>query len=161
MFPEPTELRLIGCLTESIWNPTSKSKMVDSKNQLADILTERKKHVMNGTIFYVYSTSAFSALQASFKRCRKGRKKETVRKELPPNGNQWEIWCREAFAGYSTVQNSTASASHGNFTPENHELGLIAGTGQPVAEKRIQKPESNESDRRWNFSKAASRRKDP
>ena len=40
MFPEPTELLLIGCLIESIWTPESKSNNIDTKNQLADILTK-------------------------------------------------------------------------------------------------------------------------
>ena len=38
MFPELTELLLIGDLTESIWNPKSKSNMLTPKKQLADIL---------------------------------------------------------------------------------------------------------------------------
>ena len=38
MFPGLTELLLIGCLIELIWIP--KSKSIDTKNQLADILTK-------------------------------------------------------------------------------------------------------------------------
>ena len=44
MFPEPTELLLIGCLKESIWTPKSKSNTSTPKNQLADILTKGKFH---------------------------------------------------------------------------------------------------------------------
>ena len=40
MFPEPTELLLIGYLTESIWIPKSKSNTLTPKNQLADIRTK-------------------------------------------------------------------------------------------------------------------------
>ena len=40
MFPEPTELLLIGYLIESICSPISKIKHLDTKNQLADILTK-------------------------------------------------------------------------------------------------------------------------
>ena len=40
MFPELTELLLIGCSIESIWTPKSKIKYIDTKNQLADILTK-------------------------------------------------------------------------------------------------------------------------
>ena len=40
MFPEPTELRLIGCSIESIWVPKFQIKNIDTKNQLADILTK-------------------------------------------------------------------------------------------------------------------------
>ena len=37
---EPRELPLIGCLTELTWNPKIQSKYVNTKNQLADILTK-------------------------------------------------------------------------------------------------------------------------
>ena len=40
MFPEPTELLLIGYSIESIWTPKSKLNTFDTKNQLADILTK-------------------------------------------------------------------------------------------------------------------------
>ena len=40
MFPELTELRLIGCLIELIWIPKIQIKYIDTKNQLADILTK-------------------------------------------------------------------------------------------------------------------------
>ena len=40
MFPESTELLLIGCLIESIWTPKIHIKYIDTKNQLADILTK-------------------------------------------------------------------------------------------------------------------------
>ena len=39
MFPGPTELRLIGCLIELIWIPKIQIKCINTKNQLADILT--------------------------------------------------------------------------------------------------------------------------
>ena len=39
MFPEPTELLLIGCSIESIWTPKIQIKYIDTENQLADILT--------------------------------------------------------------------------------------------------------------------------
>ena len=35
-YPEPTELRLIGLITESIWTPKSKSDMLTPKTQLTD-----------------------------------------------------------------------------------------------------------------------------
>ena len=40
MFPEPTQLLLIGCLIESILDPIIQIKYIDTKNQLADILTK-------------------------------------------------------------------------------------------------------------------------
>ena len=40
MFPEPTELLLVGFSIQSIWIPRSKSNTATPKNQLADILTK-------------------------------------------------------------------------------------------------------------------------
>ena len=40
MFPEPTKLLLIGWLIESILNPQILITYIDTKNQLADILTK-------------------------------------------------------------------------------------------------------------------------
>ena len=40
MFPGPTELRLIGYSIELIWTPKIQIKYIDTKNQLADILTK-------------------------------------------------------------------------------------------------------------------------
>ena len=37
---EPTELYLIGCVTESIWTPKIQIKYIDTKNQLAHMLTK-------------------------------------------------------------------------------------------------------------------------
>ena len=41
---ESTELLLIGCLTELIWTPKSKTKYIDTKHQLADIFDQREFH---------------------------------------------------------------------------------------------------------------------
>ena len=40
MFPEPTELRLIGCSIELTWTQKSKSNTSTPKTHLADILTK-------------------------------------------------------------------------------------------------------------------------
>ena len=40
MCQEPTEFLLTGCLTESIWIPKIQIKYIDTKHQLADILTK-------------------------------------------------------------------------------------------------------------------------
>ena len=39
-FPEPTELLLVGHSIESIWTPKIQIRYIDTKNQLADILTK-------------------------------------------------------------------------------------------------------------------------
>ena len=42
MFPEPTELVSIGCSIESFWTQKIQIKCIDTKSQLADILTKGK-----------------------------------------------------------------------------------------------------------------------
>ena len=44
MYPEPTELLLVDCLTELIWTHKFQIKYVDTKHQLADILTKGNFH---------------------------------------------------------------------------------------------------------------------
>ena len=80
MFEEPTEMLLIGCLTESIWIPRSISNALTPKNQLADILTKGTSHVMNGIIFCVCLTLAISVLPIVLKWCRKNTKRIRWRK---------------------------------------------------------------------------------
>ena len=125
-------------------------KYVDTKNQLADILTEGNftrdewNHLL--CLFNVSLFSSPSCVKAMSKRAQEGNGEERIAAKWKSERNL----VPRRLAGYSTAQNSTESASPVNFTSENHELGLIAGTRQTVAEKRIQKPESNESDRKWN-----------
>ncbi len=46
--PEPTESRSIGCLTESIWTPRSKSNMLTPKTNSLTCWPQEISHVMNG-----------------------------------------------------------------------------------------------------------------
>ena len=70
MFPEPAELLLIGCLTESMWSP--KIKYIDTKNQLADILSrgnftrEEWNHLL--CLFNISHLSSINCLEAMSKR---------------------------------------------------------------------------------------------
>ena len=57
-YPEPTELRLIGYLTESTWTPKSKSIMLTPKTN-SKIFWQTQFHVMSGTIFSICSISFF------------------------------------------------------------------------------------------------------
>ena len=42
-------------------------RYIDTKHQLADTMTKGISHVMNGTIFFICSTSAVSALFAALR----------------------------------------------------------------------------------------------
>ena len=67
MFPEPTELLLIGCLIESIWTPRSKSNTLTPKTNSQTYWQREISHVMNGIIFLcLFNMSHFSSNQLSW-----------------------------------------------------------------------------------------------
>ena len=94
VFPEPTELLLIGCLTELIWTPRFKSSMSTPNTNLQTYWQrEFISHVMNGIIFCVCSSSAISAISAALrssawpaapKRWRKGCKNNRIVAKTKP-----------------------------------------------------------------------------
>ena len=57
--PEPTDLLLIGCSLESIWTPKIQIKHIDTKNQLADTLTQRKCHTQWIESSFVFENEPF------------------------------------------------------------------------------------------------------
>ena len=67
MYPEPTELLLIGCLTGLIWAQTIQIRYIDTKHQVADVLTEGNCTCDAWIIFFICSTSAISALLAALR----------------------------------------------------------------------------------------------
>ena len=99
MYPEPTELLLIGYLIESIWTPRSKSNTLTPKTNLLTCWPKGVSREMNGIIFCVCLTLAISVLQSVLKWCRKEHKKIQVKKESPQNRNRWWIWSRDAAKG--------------------------------------------------------------
>ena len=99
MFPEPTELLLIGHLIEVTWTPKSKSNTLTPKTNSQTYWPRVISHVTNGIIFCVCSTLATSVLQFVLKWWRKERKKKQVKKESQQSRDQWWIWLREAMKG--------------------------------------------------------------
>ena len=91
MFPEPTELLLIGCLIESTWTPKSKLNIflyIDTKNQLADTLTkgiftrDEWNHLL-----CLFNISHFSSAECS-EVMSKEHKKNQVKKESQRSQDQ-------------------------------------------------------------------------
>ena len=91
MFPEPTELRLTGHLIESIWTPIIQIKYIDTKNQLADILT--KGNFTRGEwnhLLCLFNISHFSSTECSevmSKRTQKESGEERVTSKSRPMTN--------------------------------------------------------------------------
>ena len=104
MFPDTTELLLIGYLIESILTPKSKSSTLTPKTNSQTYWSREISHVMNGIIFCVCSTLAISVLPIVLKWCRKERKKMKVKKESQQNRSRWWIWSRDAAKGVLTCK---------------------------------------------------------
>ena len=102
MFPETTELLLVGCLIESIWTPRSKSNTLTPKTNSQTCWPREISHVMNGTIFCVCLISAISVLPIVLKRCRKEHKKMQVKKESLQNQSRRWFWSRDTAQGIRT-----------------------------------------------------------
>ena len=66
MFPELTELLLIGCSVESIWTPKSKSSTLTPKTNSHIYWPREFSHVMYGIIFCVCLTLAISVEPSVF-----------------------------------------------------------------------------------------------
>ena len=64
MCQEPTELLLIGCLTQLTWTLKFKSGTSTPNTRVLTYWRKEISHVTNGTIFFMCSTSAISALSA-------------------------------------------------------------------------------------------------
>ena len=67
MYPEPTELLLVGYLTELFWTPRFKSSVSTPNTNLQTYWQKRISHVMSGTIFFICLTSAISAYFAALR----------------------------------------------------------------------------------------------
>ena len=104
-------------------DPKIQIKEVDTKNQLADILTKAISHVMSGTIFSICSTLSISAVPAALKRWRK---------EL------WQSRSRR-WAWFRTPRQALLQRS-GILKASSQSLSLIASGGRPAAE------DSNQND---------------
>ena len=97
MFPEPTELLLISYSIESIWTPKIQIKYIDTKNQLADILTkgnftrDERNHLL--CLFNISHFSSINSLKAMSKRTQEDAGEERVTAKSKPMTNL-ESRCR-------------------------------------------------------------------
>ena len=92
MFPEPTELLLIDYSIESIWTPKIQINYIDTKNQLADILTKGNftrdewNHLLN--LFNISHFSSTNCSEVMSKRTHKDSGTERVTAKSKPMMNQ-------------------------------------------------------------------------
>ena len=149
MFPEPTELLLIGCSIESIWTPKSKIKYIDTKNQLADILTKGNftryewNHLL--CLFNISHFSSTTCLEVVSKRTQKDAGEERVTAKSKPMMN---------LVSRCSVRNpdvlaSTASESLGKTRYES-QIPLSSWTEQQPRTGRLVMDAYSSSYSEWN-----------
>ena len=121
MFPEPTELLLIGCLIEAIWTPRSKSNTLTEWNHLLCLLD-------------ISHFSSINNCKAMSKRTQEDAGEERVTAKSKPMTNLVSK-CR---VRDQTVLASTASENPGDTKSESQNVPLSSlnvqqtGTGRPV-----------------------------
>ena len=124
MFPELTELHLIGCSIESIWTPKSKSNTLTQKNQLADMLTKGNftRDEWNH-LLYLFTISHFSSAECSevmSKRTQKDSSEERVTAKSKPMMNLVARCSERTPVVLSSIASeSTGTTRHENQTPLN------------------------------------------
>ena len=100
MFPEPTELLLVGCSIKLIWTPKSKSNTLtpNTNSQTywpkGNFTRDEWNHLL-----CLFNISHFSSTVCSEVMSKKGRKKNQVKKESQQNQSRWRIWYHDAAKG--------------------------------------------------------------
>ena len=133
MFPELTELHLIGCLIELIWIPKIQIKYIDTKNQLADILTKRNftrdewNHLL--CLFNISHFSTTVCSEALAKRAQQDSGEEGVTAKSRP---MMSLIARAPSNLSSSASESPGKKSYGNQSPWSAKAEKEDRTGQPV-----------------------------
>ena len=141
--PEPTEMRLIGWLAESIWTPKIQIKRVDTKNQVADMLTKGNftrdewNHLLrlfNNMSFSMFSCSLFSPSNNPQTMSKRLMLEEKTRRRRMCF---CEIKTCEEFSVATVDSSPIALGSSASYSPETlkaqHSNSDLTGTGRPVA----------------------------
>ena len=118
MFPGPTELRLIGYSIELIWTQKIQIKYIDTKNQLADILTKGNftrdewNHLL--CLFNISHFSSTVCSEAMAKRSQQDSRKERVTAKSRP---LMSLIARAPSNLSSSTSESPGKRSYGNQDP--------------------------------------------
>ena len=132
MFPGPTELLLIGCSIESILDPKIQIKYIDTKNQLADILTKGNftrdawNHLL--TLFNVSHFSFAACIAAMTKRAQQESGEGRVTSKSRPMMN---LTARTPSFVSSSASSNLGRTSYGCQDPER--CAFDDRTGQPTS----------------------------
>ena len=132
-FPELTELLLIGCSIELIWTP--KSKSIDTKNQLADILT-RKNFIRDdwNNLLNLFNIDHFSPTVCTTAMTKRAQQESGEGRVTAKSRPMMNLTARTLSFVSSSASSNPGRTSHGHQDPERHVLD--DRTGQPVEMSR-------------------------
>ena len=137
MFSEPTELLLIGCSIESIWTPKFQIKYIDTKNQLADMLTKRNftrdewNHLL--CLFNISHFSSAECSEVMSKRTQKESGEERVTEKSRPMMNLVARCSERASAALSsTASEKPRENQTRKQNPLSPKIEKYDRTGRPV-----------------------------
>ena len=156
MFPEPTELLLVGCLIESIWTPKSKSNRLTPKTNSQTCWQREISHVMNGIIFCVcLSLAIFSSTNCSevmSKRTPKDSGEERVTAKSKPMMNLVSR-CSERTPDVlpSTASESPGKTRHESQSPLSLQTEKYDRTERPVVYAHSSRYSEWNIDKTWSF----------
>ena len=150
MFPEPTELLLIGCLIESTWTPRSKSNTLTPRTNSQTYWQREISHVVNGIIFCVCSTSdifsSTNCLKVMSKRIQEDASEEWVTAKSKPMMNLVSrCSVRDPNVLASTASESPRKTRYENQIPLSSWNEQQRRTGRPVMGA------SSSNDSEWNI----------
>ena len=121
MFPERTELLLIGCSIESIWAPKIQIKNIGTQNQLGDILTKGNfardewNHLL--CLFNISLFSSTNCSEVMSKRTQKDSGEERVTAKSKPMMN---------LVSRCSERNPDASIASGSLEKTRYEKSITS-----------------------------------
>ena len=148
MFPEPTELLLIGYSIESIWTPKSKSNTLTPKTNSQTYWPRQISHVMNGSSFVfvnIIHVSSTNCSEVMSKRTQKDSGEERVTAKSKPMMNL----VSRSSERTPEVLSSTASQSPGKTRHES-QLPLSSWNEQHQRTRRPVLDSYSSSNSEWN-----------
>ena len=134
MFPEPTELLLIGCSTKINLDPKIQIKYIDTKNQLADMLTKGNftrdewNHLL--CLFNISNLSSTVCSEVMSKRTQKESGEERVTGKSRP---MMSLIARTPSTLLSSASESSGKKSYESRVPGVRKLRNMIERGNPLS----------------------------
>ena len=131
MFPGPTELRLIGYSIKSIW--TQKFKYIDTKNQLADVLTKGNftRDEWNHLLCF-FNISHFSSAECSEVMSRRTQEESGEERVTATSRPMMNLIARAPSPLSSTASKSPGKNRHESQSPLSPQAEKYDRTVKPV-----------------------------